>query len=165
MNKKQTNEFPKWNEIHTIIFDFDGVFTDNKVFVSPNGDEIVRCDRRDGLAFDILRSFIKAKKWKIDYFIVSKERNPIVLTRAAKMKIPCHHGVDDKLKFIKTYLSGEGKNPIKSRTGLIYLGNDLNDLAAMEYAGFSVAPKDAHPIIRKISSAIIYSQSEGSSRL
>ena len=42
-----------WKNIHTIIFDFDGVFTDNKVYISENGKESVRCDRGDGLAFDM----------------------------------------------------------------------------------------------------------------
>jgi len=42
-------------DLHTIVFDFDGVFTDNKVWVDRDGRESVRCDRADGLALDFLR--------------------------------------------------------------------------------------------------------------
>ena len=39
------------NKINTIIFDFDGVFTDNKVFVDCQGNELVRCDRSDAVSY------------------------------------------------------------------------------------------------------------------
>ena len=53
-NKKNTIS---WRNIHTIVFDFDGVFTDNKVYTNQDGKESVCCDRGDGLGFDILRNF------------------------------------------------------------------------------------------------------------
>jgi 3-deoxy-D-manno-octulosonate 8-phosphate phosphatase (KDO 8-P phosphatase) len=55
------NKLPSVNEIHTIVFDFDGVFTNNKVWVDQDGRESVCCDRSDGLAFDILRIFQRKK--------------------------------------------------------------------------------------------------------
>ncbi len=33
----KNSNFPSWNNIHTLIFDFDGVFTDNKVFINQEG--------------------------------------------------------------------------------------------------------------------------------
>ena len=51
----------KWKDFHTLIFDFDGVFTNNKVYVDEIGKEFVKCDRSDGLAFDILRKFQEKK--------------------------------------------------------------------------------------------------------
>ena len=71
-------QIPSWHLIHTIVFDFDGVFTDNKVWVHQDGSESVRCDRGDGLAFDILRKFIKVNHWSLDYFILSTEKNEVV---------------------------------------------------------------------------------------
>ena len=58
-----TESIPKWDQIHTIAFDFDGVFTNNKVIVHQDSSESVICDRSDGLGFDILRKFIKLKNW------------------------------------------------------------------------------------------------------
>jgi len=134
---------PHWEEIHTIIFDFDGVFTNNKVWVDQNGCEFVQCDRGDGLAFDILRRFVRLKNWALDFFILSTETNPVVTTRARKLQIPCVQGVPNKAEYLQSYLS---KNE-KTKDGLVYVGNDLNDMAAMQMAGFAIAPSDAHPII------------------
>ncbi len=75
------------------------------------------------------------------------------------MKLNCFLGVDNKLKFIKERcfenenLKNLDLNSLKK--GIIYLGNDLNDYESMLFAGFSVAPVDAHPIIKNISSVII----------
>lgn len=134
-----------WNSIHTIVFDFDGVFTNNKVFVLQDGSESVRCDRGDGLAFDMLRKYVKSKSWNLDYFILSTEKNPVVTSRAKKMSIPCLQGVDDKASYLKAYLAKKNK----TAEGLIYVGNDLNDLRAIDLSGFSIAPFDAHPLVKQ----------------
>ena len=134
---------PYWKDVHTIIFDFDGVFTDNKVTVTQSGIESVVCDRRDGLAFDVLRAFVKDQKWELNYFILSKEKNPVVSTRSEKINVKCVQSMCNKAEFLRNYLSDNSL----SQDGLIYLGNDLNDLAAMKISGFSVAPSDAHPFI------------------
>ena len=148
-------KLPKANQIHTIIFDFDGVFTNNKVTIDQNGNEFITCDRGDGLAFDLLKSFLKEKAYRINYFILSKERNKIVNARASKLKIKCHHNISNKLEFIKDYLSKNFPNQINSNKGIIYLGNDINDYSSMKYSGYSVAPKDAHPSILEIADVII----------
>ena len=139
MDKK----LPFWKDVHTIVFDFDGVFTDNKVWVDQNGVESVRCDRGDGLGFDLLRAFKRVNNWALNYFILSKEKNPVVSMRAEKLKIDCVQSMSDKADYLTSYL-GEYN---LSAEGLVYLGNDLNDLAAMQISGFSVAPVDSHPLI------------------
>ena len=136
-------KLPYWKDVHTIVFDFDGVFTDNKVWLDQNGVESVRCDRGDGLAFDLLRAFIKANNWALNYFILSKEENPVVTVRAEKLHIDCVQAMSDKAAYLANYLD---ENKLGTE-GLVYLGNDLNDLAAMQMAGLSVAPSDAHIII------------------
>ena len=136
-------KLPDWKDVHTIVFDFDGVFTDNKVWVDQNGVESVRCDRGDGLGFDLLRSFIQKNNWDLQYFILSKEVNPVVSARAQKIQVDCIQSTSDKAGHLKKHLMN---NNLDS-DGLIYLGNDLNDLAAMKIAGFSIAPVDSHPLI------------------
>lgn len=134
---------PDWKRIHTIVFDFDGVFTDNKVFVDENGVEAVCCDRGDGLGLDLLRAFIEAKSWDLKYYILSREKNPVVMARAQKMQIACVQSISNKAHFLSTQLIENNQ----TSDGLVYLGNDLNDLAAIRFAGFSVAPIDSHPLI------------------
>ena len=137
-----------WQCFHTIIFDFDGVFTNNKVYLDESGKESVRCDRGDGLAFDILRRFQEKNNWDVDYFILSKEKNNVVKKRAEKLKVKCFNDISDKSNFIKNYLFKRFGNFKDKKNGVIYLGNDLNDLSPIMFCGFSFAPNDAHEIIK-----------------
>ena len=147
--------WPNVAEIHTIIFDFDGVFTDNKVYVTEDGHESVCCDRRDGLGIEFLRHY-RDKKFKLlDFFIVSTERNPVVAERAKKLRIEFWQDVGNKLAFIESYLAKRNINRGNLFSGLVYLGNDLNDLEVMKNAGFSIAPNDAHPKIKAIASVVL----------
>ena len=146
---------PKWKDIHTIAFDFDGVFTDNKVYVDEKGKEHIRCDRADGLGLDIIRKYAELVSWNINMFILSKEKNPVVIRRSEKLNIDCFNGESNKLKFIKNYLHNCFGNSSDARKGLVYLGNDLNDLGVMKYAGYTFAPLDSHPLILKESDYII----------
>jgi len=148
-------KIPLLETIHTIVFDFDGVFTNNKVLVDQNGTEYVYCDRRDGLAFDLIRAYQRQGKFDAEMFILSKEPNPVVLARAKKMKLTCHHGIEDKKTFLEEYLKYRFPKNQNSKEGVIYLGNDLNDLPVMRDVGFSVAPMDAHPRVKEVASLVI----------
>ena len=77
-----------------LIFDFDGVLTNNLVTIDSDGNEFVSCSRADGLAFDVLRKSNKA------VFIVSTEKNKIVQSRADKLNVKCYHGVESKVDVI-----------------------------------------------------------------
>lgn len=143
------------HKFHTLVFDFDGVFTDNKVYLDENGKETVRCCRGDGFGFDLLRKYQQKKGLTLDVFILSKEKNPIVLKRAAKLKLQCLHGVDDKLQAMTAYFAEKRPTDKAPFEGLIFVGNDLNDLSVMRRAKHSFAPVDAHPMIESIASTVM----------
>jgi YrbI family 3-deoxy-D-manno-octulosonate 8-phosphate phosphatase len=128
-----------------IVFDFDGVFTDNLVAVDENGKESVTCSRADGLGIAMLRRAISKKNLKINLLVVSTEVNPVVAKRCKKLGIESVQGVDNKKDFLESYLANKS---ISSWENLLYLGNDLNDLEAMNLC-VSFAPKDAHPLVLK----------------
>jgi len=117
--------------IHTIIFDFDGVFTDNKVLVAEDGSEAVVCSRADGLGLDLLRAFVASCGWTGSYFILSKETNPVVLKRASKLKLECKVSIKNKLEFVNKYFSENLPFNSEPFSGLVFIGNDLNDLPVM----------------------------------
>ena len=133
------------NQVNSIIFDFDGVFTDNKVWNDAAGNEFIRCDRGDGLGIKMLKNYIKENNLSIYVGVVSKERNKSSLSRTKKLGIEYHGGVDDKLAFIKGLIGSEDGR------GLFYVGNDLNDLEPMLFAEYSAAPSDAHERIKAVS--------------
>jgi 3-deoxy-D-manno-octulosonate 8-phosphate phosphatase (KDO 8-P phosphatase) len=127
--------------VELIIYDFDGVMTDNKVMVFSDGTEAVLANRSDGLAVKHIREM------GIPQIIVSTEQNGVVLARAKKLGIPAVNDVPDKKTCISKYCS-ENKYELKKT---IFIGNDLNDLEAMKSVGLPMCPKDAYPEIRKIS--------------
>ena len=148
-------DVPSLSELHTIVFDFDGVFTDNKVWVDQEGRETVCCDRGDGLALDMVRTFQRTGRLDAELFILSKEPNPVVVTRANKLKLACHHGVNDKLAFVRDHVARRFPEDPEPMSGLVYLGNDLTDLPVMRAAGFSVAPADGHPLVKAVADLVL----------
>ncbi|MHB8131583.1 MAG: KdsC family phosphatase [Mobilitalea sp.] len=131
--------------ISLIIYDFDGVMTDNRVLVFKDGGEAVFVSRGDGLAVKAI------KNMGIAQLIVSTESNPVVKARAKKLGIPLMQSVEDKKSVIEQYLK---KNKILKEK-VIFVGNDINDKEAMEFIGWPVAPVDAHSEIKSIARIIL----------
>ncbi len=132
-------------DVDLIVFDFDGVLTNNKVFVFQDGTEAVCCDRADGLAFDSFR------KEKISSMIMSTEKNPVVSQRAKKLQIPVLQAIEDKAISLQNYCTEHQLDLDR----VMFVGNDLNDYAAMKQVGYPVAPADAHVEITQISKIVL----------
>jgi len=131
--------------INLIVYDFDGVMTDNKVYVDQNGNEMIKVNRADGLGVS------EIKKLGIKQIIISTEKNSVVPTRADKLDIPCLHGIDNKKDALMDYCA---KNNIDLAC-VAYIGNDINDKEALEIAGFTFCPADAHESIKAISDQVL----------
>lgn len=117
------------------VFDFDGVFTDNRVWVNEHGEESVSFSRSDGLG---LRRLDAAG---VPYLIVSTEANPVVRARAAKLRAACVNGIDDKLAVLEEHAAQHEA----SLGEVAYVGNDVNDAACLGAVGLPVVPADAWP--------------------
>ena len=142
---------------HTIIFDFDGVFTNNFVYVDDLGRETVRCSREDSYGVSILKKFISKSNLRIDVFVLSTETNQVVIKRCKKMGIDCHIGERDKAKYLVEWYSKNRPGLPDPYAGTLYFGNDLNDLPVMQKVGTSFAPADAHPRIKEIATHVLTS--------
>ncbi|QIG79547.1 acylneuraminate cytidylyltransferase [Sphingosinithalassobacter tenebrarum] len=117
-----------------IMMDFDGVFTDDRVFVSETGEESVVCSRRDGMGIERLRGL------DIPMVVISKEQNSVVAARCRKLRLEHHHGIDNKLALARDWFADRGIDPKNA----IFVGNDRNDVECMTFVGTAVAPRDAH---------------------
>jgi len=123
------------SQLDAIVFDFDGVLTDNRVWTDQDGREMVACSRADGLAFDVLR------RLPLKLFILSTEQNPVVSARAKKLKVAVFQGVGNKKEALQELARERGFSLART----LYVGNDLNDMPAIEVCGFSACPADSHP--------------------
>jgi YrbI family 3-deoxy-D-manno-octulosonate 8-phosphate phosphatase len=124
--------------IDLVVFDFDGVFTDNRVLVSSDGTESVTCDRGDGHGISRLR------RLGIPLVVLSTETNPVVAARCQKLELECLQGVDDKLAALHRLVHDRGA----ALPNTIYVGNDINDLSSLKTVGCAVVPHDAHAVVR-----------------
>jgi len=133
------------DNIDAFVFDFDGVLTNNFVYMDQNGIESVACSRADGLAFDLLRKLNKPA------YILSTEKNSVVTARANKLQITALQGVGDKVEGIKELAVKEGFDI----QNILYVGNDLNDYRVMQICGFTACPSDSHEAIKSISTIVL----------
>jgi len=138
----------KFDDIDAFVFDFDGVLTDNLVYLDQNGKETVVCNRSDGIAFDVLRKLNKPS------YIVSTEKNPVVTARAKKLNIKAYQAIEDKVIAVNDLAIKYGHDVEK----LCYVGNDVNDYKAMKYCGFSACPSDSHSSVIDIADIVLISK-------
>lgn len=123
------------SEIEIIISDFDGVFTDNCVYTDQFGTESIRCNKYDSVGIDQLSAV------DVDFIVVSSESNSSVRRRCDKLKLKCYADVRDKGEKLSQILSHRNLSPSQ----VLYVGNDINDLSALKFAGLKVGVKDSHP--------------------
>lgn len=122
-----------FQHVKLVIFDFDGVFTDNTVYVDQNGIESVRCWRGDGIGLDLLR------ERGIEFAVVSTETNAVVEQRCKKLGIRCIRGSRDKALAVQSLCE-----EFKVDTQFVcFLGNDRNDIPALKVVGFPALVSDA----------------------
>ena len=131
----------KLARIKVVLFDFDGTMTDGTVYVDQNGVESVRVSRKDGLGIEMLRNA------GLELRVISKEKNPVVSARAAKLKIPCLQGVDGKAALIAQAYGDR-------LDGVLFMGDDINDLQPIQMVGLGVTVADGHPACKKAASYI-----------
>jgi 3-deoxy-D-manno-octulosonate 8-phosphate phosphatase (KDO 8-P phosphatase) len=130
--------------LRLLVFDFDGVFTDNRVLVMDDGREAVFCSRADGWGLGKLR------KSGMQLLVISTETNPVVSKRCQKLKIDCIQGCEDKLAILHAEILKRGVAP----EAVAFMGNDENDIDCMRNVGLPVAVADAYPEIKSVAKII-----------
>lgn len=125
--------------ITTVALDVDGVLTDDGFYWGPNGEEWKRFSFLDVMGVS------RARRSGIAFALISGEASPLVERYAKKMSIDdVFMGCKDKLAAIEELATRRGVVPAQ----VCFVGNDVNDLGALSWAGFAAAPADAHPSVR-----------------
>jgi N-acylneuraminate cytidylyltransferase len=126
------------DDIHLLVLDFDGVITDNRVWVNEQGQEMVAANRSDSLGLETMK-----KLTGIDVMVLSRETNPVVAARCKKMNLPVLQAVQNKANAIRNVIERKSLE----QNQVIFMGNDINDLPVFTEVGFTAAPADAHPSV------------------
>ena len=127
-----------WAAVKLLICDFDGVFTDDAVYVDQHGTESVRCLRADGYGITRLQAA------GVPVVVLSAEVNPVVAARCRKLGVRCMQGHTDKLAVLMAYSRGWHEDPgMPVPEGvplehIAYMGNDVNDIECLKAVGFPI---------------------------
>lgn len=114
--------------------DVDGVLTDGSLWWGPNGEEWKR------FCFADIMGVSLARRAGLILALISGEDSPLVDRYAAKMHVEfVAKGCRDKAGALKEFAASARVELAE----ICYMGDDVNDLAAMELAGLSVAPANA----------------------
>lgn len=130
-------------KIRAIALDVDGVLTDGGIWWGPNGEEWKR------FCFADIMGVSLACKAGLLVTLISGEDSPLVDRFAEKFKLPdITKGCRDKENALCSFAE---RNQLQLNE-ICFMGDDINDLPALEIAGLSAAPADAHSaVLAKVS--------------
>ena len=127
--------------IKLFVMDVDGTMTDGHIYIDATGEMMKAFDVKDGYAI-----YHMLPAHNIIPVIITGRSSDIVSTRAKELKIAeLYQGVSDKLAVLAAVAAKYGVTPAE----IAYIGDDLNDLAAMSYCGYTACPADAVVAVRK----------------
>jgi 3-deoxy-D-manno-octulosonate 8-phosphate phosphatase (KDO 8-P phosphatase) len=120
--------------LRLVLTDVDGVLTDGRVLILPDGSEAKSFHIRDGLGM------VLARRAGLKVGLLSGRDSPSVAARAAELRLDVvRQGIADKRAALEEILREQGLRAPE----VAYMGDDLNDLCVLTEVGLSAAPKDA----------------------
>lgn len=127
---------PNLKAVKAIVFDVDGVMTDGSVLCDPNAEPLRIFNEKDGhgLRMAALNGYILA--------VITGGHTEAVRKRMTAYGVPYENvylKARDKRRVIQEFCERFGLSPEE----VLYMGDDIPDVAALEFAGVSVAPADA----------------------
>lgn len=138
------NVLQLFKKITTFVFDVDGVLTDGTVLVLGNDLQARRMSIKDGFALQMaLKNGYRVK-------IISGGNSPEVSDRLEKLGVTdIQMSVLDKKANLQEYIKS---NRLKKEE-VLYMGDDLPDIPAMEVVGLPCCPADA---VNEVKEAVQY---------
>ena len=128
------------SRIQALVTDVDGVMTDGGMYYGVKGEVLKKFHTRDGMGIARLHAA------GIRVAFITGEETDIVRRRAEKLKVSdVYTGIDDKRRALDKFLKTHHLEPRQ----VAYIGDDVNDLPAMERAGVAIAVKNATLEVRR----------------
>ena len=120
--------------IKWIITDFDGIITDNCAYIDANGNTSRRVNFKDVMGISILI------KNGYNVAIISGEANSAIEWIANKFNLTeVHQGIRIKIDVLKNIISKYRLSPEE----FVYIGDDINDIAALNFAKYRITVPNA----------------------
>lgn len=127
------------SDIRAFVFDVDGVFTDGTLLLAPGGELLRAMNIRDGYAV----KYAAGRGYPIG--VISGGREETVRRRFAGLGVgDVYLGADDKLSPLADFCARRGVDP----SAVLYMGDDIPDVAPMRACGIRACPADAVPEVK-----------------
>jgi len=127
--------------IKMIISDFDGVFTDGKLFISEDFKLTKRMSFRDIMGVSV------AIKNGLKVGIISGDATSAIDLLVQKFNLEdVHQDIRKKLPIVEDIQKKYGLKEDE----IVYIGDDVNDIEVFNHIKYSVCPKDAHKSVLKM---------------
>lgn len=137
--------FQQASAIRLLICDVDGVFSDGRIYLANNGEELKAFHTRDGYGIKAVRQA------GIEVAVITGRRSAIVQKRMTALTVShIYQGQENKLAAFNELLLKLQLNASE----VAYIGDDLADWAVMQHCGLAVAVKDAHPYLLRQASYV-----------
>jgi 3-deoxy-D-manno-octulosonate 8-phosphate phosphatase (KDO 8-P phosphatase) len=128
------------SKVKLLICDVDGVFSDGRIYLGNNGEELKAFHTRDGYGIKALRQA------GIEVAVITGRTSAIVQQRMTSLTVPhIYQGQENKLAAFADLQQKLQLTPQQ----IAYIGDDLADWQVMQHVGLAVAVKDAHPYLVK----------------
>ncbi len=130
-----------FKELKLFATDVDGVLTDAGMYYGESGEELKKFNTRDGMGIKLLQAE------GVVIAIITMEQTKIVARRAKKLGITeIFQGAKDKVSVL-AHLSEKFNIPFEQ---MAYMGDDVNDVAALQTVGYAAAPADCAEQVRQV---------------
>jgi len=132
------NILSKAKKIKLLVCDVDGVFSDGRIYLGNDGEELKAFHTKDGFGIKALGSS------GVAVAIITGRRSVIVANRMSALNVEhIVQGQEDKLPALMNL----AKELNLATDEIAYIGDDIPDLACIVHVGLGIAVSDAHPAV------------------
>ncbi len=125
-------------QIKLLVCDVDGVFSDGRIYLGNDGEELKAFHTKDGFG---IKALVKSG---VEVAVITGRRSAIVKNRMTALNVGhIVQGEEDKLPALQQLITKLGLTP----TQVAFIGDDCPDLPCIEHVGLGVAVADAHPLV------------------
>lgn len=136
-------------KIKLLICDVDGVFSDGRIYLGNQGEELKAFHTKDGFG---IKAILKSG---INVAIITGRQSQIVENRMKALGVPyIYQGQEDKLSVYHDLL----KTLNLQAQEVAYIGDDVVDLPVINACGLGIAVQDAHPLVLQAADLITYTK-------
>jgi len=136
--KVSLNVLQKAEKIKLLVCDVDGVFSDGRIYLGNDGEELKAFHTKDGFGIKALGNN------GVDVAIITGRRSAIVANRMSALNVKyIVQGEEDKLPALIHLAEQLNLTPDE----IAYIGDDIPDLACILHVGLGISVSDAHPAV------------------